>query len=117
LRQIVRIILPAAGVLAGDPFDRVTEIVQKMPAVGDLSRRWCAAGRPVSVAAAPIAADHLGCGARLEPIGELVCRAAIQEIDGAVGFSIYEYGAVHASSPQGELIDPQHARVRQHRLR
>jgi hypothetical protein len=114
---MVRIMLPAAGVMAGNPLDRVTEIVQQVPAIGDLDCLWRATGRSVRVAAAPIPADHLGCGAGPEPIGELVRRTTVQEIDGAVGFPIHQDRAIHASAPHGELIDPQHARVRHHRLR
>src|ERR1017187_949061 len=95
-----------AGLVPGDgAFDCFGEVVQQVPAVGDLDGERCSAGSTFGVAAAAVPADHLDARAGIEPgaeglrgpLGEHVHRPPLLDVD--------QDGAVNMAAAQREVID------------
>ena len=75
--------MPASGVA-----QRVTEIAQQVPAVGDLDSARSAATGTISVGTGPIAGDDLDTGIALEPCLDAAGMAIRQQVDNLVTLEI-----------------------------
>jgi hypothetical protein len=100
----------AGAVPGGGSFDCVGEVVQQVPAVGDLDGERGAAGGALGVAAAAVAADHLDTGMGVQPGSEGVRGPPGKHVDRAPGLDVHQHGAVDVAAAQGEIIDAQHPR-------
>ena len=98
------------------PFQRLTEILQQMPAIGNLDSRWSPLARAVRVGTGAIPADDLHCGMIAEPLGERCGVAPQQEVEGTMGFHVHEdrpVGPPFAPAPIVHAENMRRARVRQ----
>src|SRR6266516_142692 len=83
---------------------------QQVVAVGHLHGLWRTLARAVGVTAGPISADDLWRGTLPQPGSELLCRPSVQQVHRPMALTIHEHGAVAATSTDGELVHPKHAR-------
>ena len=95
--------------MPGDgPFDGVGEVVQQVPAVGDLDGERGTASSAFGVAAAAVPADHLHAGARIEPGAEGLRGPLRQHVHRPPGLDVCQDGAVDMPAAQREIIGTQH---------
>ncbi len=100
-----------AGLVPGDgPFDCFGEVVQQVPAVGDLDGERCAAGSAFGIAAAAVPADHLDARAGIEPGAEGLRGPLGEHIHRPPVLDVHQDGAVNMAAAQREVIDAQHLR-------
>jgi len=111
------LVAQAGAVPGSGPLDRVGEVVEQVPPVGHLDCERGAAGGAFGVAAAPVAADHLHAGAAVQPRPEGVRGSFREQVDGAAGLDVHQHGAVDVAAAQREVIDAQHPRRGERRLR
>jgi hypothetical protein len=109
--------LQAAAVVGDGSVHRVGQVVHQMPSVGDLDRVGCAAGGAFGVAAGPISTDNFDAGMRVEPGGQRVGAAVVEDVDHLVSTHIDQDGAVAVAAPPGEVVDAQHCHGGHHRFR
>jgi len=95
-----------------DALHDLVEVVEQVPAVGDLPRLRCAGTRALRVRSSSIAADDFDAGMLLQPRGQCRGRAVAQHIDRAARVHVHEHGAVGVAAAHRELVnadDPKHA--------
>jgi hypothetical protein len=91
---------------ARKPLHTTSKIGQQVVTVGDLDRSRSASVSTLGVAAAAITTDTLGCRVIVQPGRELVGRAAVEQIDGAMPLDVDQYATVHTPTAHGELVHP-----------
>jgi hypothetical protein len=91
--------LQAPAVSTDDLLDGVAEVLEQMPAVGDLDRVRRTHAGTVGIAAPTILADDLDSGVRGEPVGEGVGGAVGQYVDRPAGVHVEQHGGVAVSTP------------------
>ncbi|SEU47638.1 hypothetical protein SAMN05421811_13028 [Nonomuraea wenchangensis] len=96
--------------MAGDgAFDGLTEVAPQVPPVGDLGGVRRAPGDAFGVGAGPVAADDLDPRVGAQPCGQGVGRPVGQHVHHGAGGDVDQDGAVGVTSPQGEIVHPEHS--------
>lgn len=80
----------------------ITEILEEMPAIGDLDGAWCAFPPPFGILLGAISTDDPRM--RTKPGGEVLRGRPVQQIDGTVPFEVDEDCAVAASLPSCPIV-------------
>ncbi len=107
---LLGVLAQAGAVLVAGLLDRRGQVLQQVPAVGNLDRvRRGLLDRP-AVGAGTVAADDLGTGVLAKPGGEGFRGPAGQDVNDTAGLDVDQQGAVGAASAEGELVDAQHPR-------
>ncbi|WUA05714.1 hypothetical protein OG225_26290 [Nocardia sp. NBC_01377] len=106
-----------AGAMAGHAaFDRLAEVVPDVPSVGDLHCVRRSGGDPLGVGAATVAAYDLDAWMGSQPGREGGGGPVVEDLDRAAGHHIDQDRSVVVPATQGEVIDTQHVRDRDHRI-
>jgi putative transposase len=95
-----------AGPVAGHRLRHVLrQVAIEMPAVRDLLCFRGALAGTVGVGAGPVAADHLGPGVLLQPLGEGGRFAVAEQVNGLTGLGVDQDGPVVPAAAEREVID------------
>jgi hypothetical protein len=92
-----------------ESLQRLTEVMQQVPAVGNLSRVWSSLLDGTRVLRGPIASNDLHARALSEPTRKRLCRAIRQEVHGPSPLQIDEYGPIALAFAKRPIIDAEHA--------
>lgn len=90
--------------------DRGGEVVEQMPAIGDLLGFWNGFTDGTGVGTGPVPADDLRAGMFAQPGSEGGRVPVGQDIDHAGRFDVDQDGSVAPALAEGELVDAQHPR-------
>ena len=94
-----------ASVAVHQPLQRVTEVAEKVPAVGDLDGIRCSLSGSLRIGSGPITSDDVHPGVLIEPSRHRVSGPIRQEIDDAPTFEIADDRAVAAATTERPVID------------
>jgi hypothetical protein len=78
-------------------------------AIRYLDSLWRPIAGALSVGARSIAHDDLYAGTLAQPVGERVPRPVGEQVDGGVGFHIYQDRPVAVTTTEREVVDAEHA--------
>jgi len=94
-----------------DLFQYLGEVMQEVPAVGDLSRLRSTIVNTLPADGGALTADYLHAGALAEPLCDGPCRVPFEEIHYPVALEVHEDGARGVAFSETEVIHAQHPHV------
>jgi hypothetical protein len=92
--------------------ERLAEIEEEMPAIGDLQRRRGAGCDTPRILGRAVTCNHFNPWMPAEPCGKGLSRAIWEHVDGPPLLQIDQQGAIDAPFPHREVIHPQDPRRR-----
>ncbi len=82
--------LPERAMVAGqEALQRIAQVLQEVPSVGDLNGVGCSLGRSFDIGVAPVAANNLDTRMGLEPRPKRLRLAVRQQVHGAMSLQIH----------------------------
>lgn len=103
-------LLEATAQLRKRALQGFTNVLQEVPAVGNLARARRPVLCPTGILGRAVTCYHLDARVGYKPGGKSCCRSVGKHIDRLVALKVNEQGAVRMALPKREVVDAEHAR-------
>jgi hypothetical protein len=87
---------------------RFAEVLEQVPAIGDLEGGRRSIGGTFNVEVGPVAADDFHTRMRPQPAGKALGRSLGQQINRSMTLEVTQNGAVPLAATKGPIINPQY---------